>query len=724
MSRFSTLPCFFGFLFGAAAIPTAGKAAPDEVAPIWTSVPGFSGPAAAGVVTVDLDGNGIHESVVSGTSRLESPGPDDRWFLAVIHKRPDVGFRTRTLRRLGPGESFLGRIATTLGPDGAPRVVAVVGNSVAARLVQFAGPELTIVAEAPVSYDFRLHDVADVDADGDVDVVGCPCAEPFTGPAQIRDLATGNVQWTGETPGVRTRVGQLDADPALELVVGGLVSGPGYIVDGATHLTQWTYAQGFNGKIVFGNFHSGTAGTEFAVVGNLGGGGIQGVTRVFRTQPDFAPSAVLTLSDAGGLASADTNGDGLHELVFGTGFASQIGNFVQVISLESGTQFQTYPNIAQTVSGLAVGPLTTPSSLDLIHGAGVDSTGRDALRILDMASGITHFAQFDEAGPHSTVVVGDVRGVQIPEVIRVSWSSEAWDAGPVVQSIDAASGLESRITTSAMRSRGNDEGVTVALAQIDGDPQLEILIGGQDEYDAKVEALDGLSFERQWLSPALATGLSAVAEALLFVPGNGTSDDRVFVAVDGTLISLSAQTGQSLAPPITLASDGPSTLVAANQDDDAALEISFGTGSTVHVFDAETMELDGYMTADPLIIGQRIERDGDSCTQVLVFTNRIERRTCLVGSLLSQRQLGIADATYVDFVTDSHGDLVLGDGHRVFLDHEGQIVERTRDLGNAVGWRNRGHVRVDNGVVHVVVGGQDSVHGIQFGGSLFADSFE
>ncbi len=701
-------------------IPDGTRAA--DIAPDWTSIPGFQGPAASGVVTADLDGDGVRETIVTGTSRLESPGADDRWFLAVIGLRPDVGFRAQQLRRLEAGEYFLGRIDVAHVPGGEPRIVAVIGNGAGARLVQFGGPRLSLIAEVPVPYDFQLNDVADVDADGDLEVVGCLCADTVSGPAQIRDLSTGSVAWTGTSPGARTRVGQLDADAALELVVGGFAGSAGHIVDGASHLTQWTFDAGFNGKIVVGDFRAETPGNEFAVVGNSGGSGTQGFTRMFRSEPDFAATGTLPITNPGGLSVIDTTGDGIDELVFGSGIGQGLANGVHVLSLDTGTGLQWFPQSALTVSGLTVAPLTPGPAPYLVHGGGVDSSGRDVLRIVHMASSITYFHQFDERGPHSSVVVGDVRAANAPEVIRVSHHSESGSAGPVVQSIDTGNGLERRIATSAMIPHGNDQGVSILLAQIDTDPQLEIILGSQDENAPKVEALDGISFEREWVSPSLRADPSVAVEALVFVPSN--DGGRIYAATNGTLVALSAASGQPVAAPVSLPSDGPNTLVAANQDADAALELSFGTGSTVHVLDTGTLEVEGYMTADPPIIGQHIEQVGNACVNVLVFADRLERRECLVGTLLSVRPLAVPAATWVGFVTDSFGDLALSDGHRVLLDHQGQVVEQSEQLGHAVGWRNRGHVRVENGVVHVVIGGQDSVHQIRFAGHLFADSFE
>jgi len=141
---------------------------------------------------------------------------------------------------------------------------------------------------------------ADVDADGDVELIASGFFK-----TSVLDTATWQELWSAR-PADHAAVAQLDADAALEIVLGATWgSNAGTVIDGATQALDWSYQDGCGSFLASGR--CGPAGEPW-FAGSSAGGAI-----VFRTQP-FSP--VWQAQGAGApFAAGDLDGDGRDELI-------------------------------------------------------------------------------------------------------------------------------------------------------------------------------------------------------------------------------------------------------------------------------------------------------------------------------------------------------------------------------------------------------------------------
>lgn len=683
----------------------------SEIRPDWTSYPGLFSPGNNGIVTADLDRNGTDAFITTGISAA-LPGGSALYGLLVVDWRQADGYQIRHIRRL-PGDTVIGGSIVSFRTNaGEPRIAAVLMGTSTSRLVQFAGPGLHEVASVAVPYGFRLNGIADVDGLPGLEAIGCACLNSWEGPGQLLSVTDGSVLWTGTTPGVWTQAGQLDADPALEIVVSGSLAHAGTVLDGATRAMQWSWPDGFDGRVFVGDFRSEGTGNEVAIV-TLGG-----MTTFFATTPVFSPIAQIHTAGTASANVADLDGDGTLELATG---ATQWGN-IRVYRTQTGEVLHTVTNPEHGTPALALARMGPDAAWKVMHAAGLTSSGRDILQVADVATGTSHWIKADEAGPHSSVAIGRTAADGSDEAIFLTHSADSGYGGHNLVILDPATGIERRRFPSVLEPWGGNTGASVAIAQLDADPQHEILVGSDNFYDAKVRAVDPVTMTTEWTSPSLQINLGENVRAMTLLPG--ATAPRILAVADRRLSVLSPTDGSLLWQSIQFATNGDPTLAVGNLDADTASEIAFGTGSLIRIIDTESWLVEATIDAGTPIIGQRIEGSGASCRHVLVFANRLERRLCMSGVLDTTRLFPIPAATYVGFTSDSGGPLVLSDGNRAYLDTNGQIVGRSAMLGSALGWRNRGAFTVSGDTVNLLIGGLDSVQRLQLRPLMFGDSFE
>lgn len=689
-------------LIGATAGWALGFSAAGPAQPLWSVYPGFFSPGGAGIVAADLDGDGIDEAVVTGDAGVP--------FMAVLQASPDAArpYRVVHLRRLASGEAFLGPILKLPGSSGiADRIVATIGTSMQARTVQYAGPALEPLTAAPTTLPFRQSAVADVDADGDLELIGTLGESWFSAPVSIRSLASGAVEWTDTIPSAAVGVGQLDADPALELVVSQTGNSNGRILDGASRAVQWTYPDGFGGRIAFGNFLGSPADREFAVVETWG------KTRIFVSQPSFSPVREYDTGEIQAVTVRDIDGDQLDDLIVGQG---QWGAVI-AYNTATGQSIRSFSNPEHGVSAVAVGQFDGDPGLELVHGAGLTSSGRDVLRILSIADGQEEMTLADEAGPHSSVAMGDLDGDGSEEVVYATLESDSGYAGINLHVLNAASGTLLRSRNNVMEAWGANPGASIRLINLDSDPQLEIVVGLSQNYSARLMVLDGISLADQW---ARTLDGEAVADVLVV---DRSGSPALALAIGGRVLLLDAITGTELWRSVSFLVTGSQTLVAGNLDADANPEIALSVGMRAYVLDPVTGLLDRIIDPGSTILGQRIESSSAGCLHVIVLTTELRRLRCATGDPESRRSLPFT-ATLVAFPGDSRDVLVVGDGSRIRLDGNGVALAEQGDLGPLLGWGNRAIVRSGPERVDVIVGSSDSVHRVRLPAPLFRNGFE
>ncbi|TXH26910.1 MAG: hypothetical protein E6Q99_04020 [Elusimicrobia bacterium] len=684
----------------------------QQIEPAWSFYPGFFAPGVNGAAIVDLDDDGLSEAVVTG-SMGNGFGPGNMF--AIVESR-NGSLRVTRAVPLRNQEELVGRMQVLPATDSSPlRMVVLTNYQNSTRMNTFAGPDMERVGEVTVPSDFIMNQMADVDADGSLEVLG-HSGGPWGGAPMILDATTGAVEWQEVgTDANAIGAGQLDQDAALEIVIGNQNSGiPGRILDGATHAEEWTYFGGFRGTPVFGNFDGNLATSEFAIIEPWG------FTRIFTSTPIYSPISEFETGEAGTFLAQDLNADGVTDITIGEG---QWGSVV-AYSPDTWTTIFNHANPEHGVTGIAVGQLDADASPEVLFGAGWTSTGSDLLRVFDLQTNAIEFDQIDDSGPHSSVLVDDFDGDGSLEVAMATLESASGYEGAMLRIANAQTGEVLRSMHNLVEPWGTNYGAQLFSTNLDGDPQMEIVAAGGYLYDAYIRAIDSTTLETQWEFVSSAVGDVFGSTSLMDYNHDAYSD--IVGVTNQRVVIVSGADGSLLWQSVTL---GPfytgTSVVAANADNDPATEILVSNDNLVLMLDAESHLLERQFTVAAPVIGLSVEGNDDSCRIVVFFDSSLQRRRCDTNVVDSTRAYATGPVNFVRAVQDSAGPLVLADDQFVMLQDDSNIVATSSNIGPQLGWNNRGAVIQDGDTTSVFVGGLISVNRVDFRGDLiFQHGFE
>lgn len=714
--RFSTMRFCLAAL--AIAFPFLGFSQ-AKLQEVWSNLQPAYNPGSAGLLIVDLDGDGTNEVVVSGTTE-PSGGWRGRSHFTVL-KRVDGVFRLVSRVPLARNETFvfseMKQIPVALGQPGV--FLASLQDENGGKLVVFEGPNFRRLRENVIGSRnirgairpelFYVRGVKDIDADGDLEVLGSIGTN-----AQIRDLNSNAVVWTGAEGQQAVDAGQLDADPALEIVVSGDV---GTVLDGATLAVEWTYFGGFQGRPVLGEFDGDSSTQEFAIVG------ASDTTTVFASSPFYSPISDFKAMQTSRSVVYDMDGDGSDELISGTRPLSEIVAYRPW----SWTVAYSHANPVLGVNDLSIGELDGDSSPEIVYGGGSGSGSPAILRIIDVSSDAVEYSAFDAMGPHSNVAVADVDGDGQLEAIYGPIESAAGREGMRVSIADAATGEVLRTWTpdSTVRPFFDHWGPQLAAINLDADPQLEIVVASAFHLHPGVRVLDGLTWELQWEGLDV-EGLQRPLGALGSMFFNEDEVPDLLTSGSGRLLVWDGATGELLWKTDAFAIATPNTnVLAANIDEDPALEILVQNQTTVVAFDSRTRMLEWNLSPDETTIGVSVEGINEDCRIVTYGVSKLVRRLCSTREKSSERAYSLAPATFAKAVEDSLGELVISDGKTVVLQRGNTTYATTGDLGDGIGWNNRGAILRELGGPQLLMGDWSTVRRLALDSDfVFLSGFE
>lgn len=683
-------------------------AAGDTTNVRWSHFPGFYAPGVGGFAAADLDDDGVDELVVTGRSESVAP-PFSTTFIGVLDGPavPGGAYRTTAMRRLAPGGSIAGTLATLRMPNTADRVVAAYYRPSGTELRTYGGAELELSSVLNVPGYYALQQIADVDADGDLEALGCNCVNGsnWGGGLRLISMTSGELEWESSVAS-RPRAGQLDADAPLELVFGtGSNGAPGYVVDGATKAIEWTSYGGFRGPATFGRFFPGSSFGDFAVTERWA------PIQVFAGNPLYTLVRETSISEPISTAVADTDGDGYDEVLVGRG---QWGAIVAYEPQNNSTVFEI-PSADST--SLTVGDFDSDDKLELAYATGLGSSTADSLRVVSIPQGAEEFSMHDETGPHSSVLRADLEIDGHDEIVFATISSKSGYAGANVSVLDARTGDLLRGRPAVMWPWPPEAGLAMLSVNVDADPQLELVVGAAHYTYAQVIALDGVTLQPQWTATL---DTRAVADLALLEVDDGL---RIVVATDGVVVLLDASTGNEDRRSSTYPFENSQRLVVGDVDADGRDEIALSTGSRVHVLDPVSWNRKRLYTMELPVLGHRLEQGAHGCLHIFALATEIRRYHCATGALHSVRALPF-EAGLLQFPRSSFEAVVLSNGTRLSLLDPALGSIDIGDLGTNVGWQNRASILDARNRIEVAVGTDDAVHLIEFRLNVFADGFE
>lgn len=356
------------FLLTCGRAGLASAAASVELGEVNLLVPGYLSGVTADMPTADFDGDGLPDVVALGGLEYSN-------LIQIIGFEPGSGWRVKQSfvpNSGGNGPGIVNLVAWAAA-DGAH--LAFLKN----RLLNvYAGWPLAFVRQIQFDSSVDPNDiqVADVDNDGVVELLVASSAAD--GSLLAYSLTTGDPLWS--IPHVSNYnssllVAQLDADPALEILLGG---SPGVVVDGATHAVEWQYPDGFGWRLHSGRF--GGMAPRFASVDYD--------VRMFQSQP------WTRLWEMGGINAnsstvADVDGDGTDELICGS---NAIPRGIRVIDSQSHAIRSSFDGIDSI--GIAGADFDGDGQVEIAIGLGSRTTppAATSFRVINAATGVAEYS--------------------------------------------------------------------------------------------------------------------------------------------------------------------------------------------------------------------------------------------------------------------------------------------------------------------------------------------
>jgi hypothetical protein len=215
--------------------------------------------------------------------------------------------------------------------------------------------------------------LADVDRDGHMDLVCLASSGSYYGSLSkivVLDPTTLAEKWS--TPelnlGGTFAIGNVDHDAALEIVTAG-----GYVFDGQTHQNEWAYGQPFGSVVDVGDLDG--DGVD-DIVGMVDWSAVRVYSAVYKSPIwEYTPG----WNDMDTLIVADADGDGKVEAIVGNGQWGEVFAIGYNTTLAGPELLWHIDSQNHGVTSIAVGDVDGDGVRDVVWGTGASSSGRDDL---------------------------------------------------------------------------------------------------------------------------------------------------------------------------------------------------------------------------------------------------------------------------------------------------------------------------------------------------------
>lgn len=479
------------------ALPLAHAAAPNYVES-WRflNLGGLTG--FTGIYPVDIDGDGSLEFVAGlgniGTWGIGGYDPDAQTYNLLWRYDHDIGQAQRVFRLFETGNT---RYLWSGFDDGHIEIFDLQTRTLIASFQTGTSPVADVV-------------LADGNNDGVEDAVvltedGVTLYDPLTFAVRVPKIA--------QPPAGRLVVGNVAGDLRKEIVIS---NGHVIRIDGTTMTPVFTAANIFGGELHLANFDA-DAYLELTAHDYEGG---SAVIRVWDLDATPAVKWTRNAFIMNHHHVQDLFGDSTPELVYSTDLG------VRVLDAATGTELWTYQGFCCGTTDFAIYDADGDGQKELLIGAGWQGPAGNFYAV-DFLTKTVEFMSSPLTGLFSAVDVGDVDNDGKAEIVAVSANSGGGGYSGIISVYDAA--------THALEWRNDASFVwdpvytftfyvfAARIANVDADPQAEIILSGVTGIDDRLFVIDGLTHavQAQWGFDmgSVFTGLD-VAD----VDGDGVSD--------------------------------------------------------------------------------------------------------------------------------------------------------------------------------------------------------
>jgi hypothetical protein len=445
----------------------------------------------------DLDGDGTPEIVFPAD--LGGSPTEYAWF--IVSQDPS-GYGEKWVSPTYT-EPIGALVVANIDADPALEVLVAVGS----RILIYDGATHALQRTLPgLRLPTKALAVADVDDDGSLEIVSTDGADLF-----VQDLATGNVEYRGiGLGGVAVAVGDVNGNASLEIVVANGTA-TGYVIGGRQHRVIWERPDGFGSHVAIADAdHDGlndiVSGFDFAT----------GIA-VFDV-PGKLQKEGLPVDRVDALTVVDTDGDRLPEVIYGDAAGVHV---LDGPTLAERWAVPSPPAVFRS-PGIGWGDTDHDGTGELVYGGSATGFAPD-LYVVDGATHALEWAGPDVGGPFS-LAFGDVDADARVEAVSLSARSGANVGGRWLVH-DANTHLLEFTSPPVSPSSAFGRFPQLRLANVDADPQLEVIVAAADFPGESVVCYDGLTHAEQWRRPLSGTSNQQVtALAVGDVDGDGSPE--------------------------------------------------------------------------------------------------------------------------------------------------------------------------------------------------------
>jgi hypothetical protein len=318
--------------------------------------------------------------------------------------------------------------------------------------------------------------VGDIDNDNELEIIDLRPND-----LSVYDANTLTLEWRStDFHGGDVRIANIDTDPLPEIIVTGM--GIAWVINGITRTEKWEYQGGFGFDFWPGDIdHDGMAEIVYITDTSV---------NVFEGDTQTKGWAITGLFDVDGLFVADVNHDGVDEVITGDG---QWG-YIHILRGDNGQEITKIPNPGSGFNEISSGDVNNDGVIEILGGPA-------GAAYPFIASWVTQTILWQSEVLDSPyhVVTGDIENDGDVEIVMASHRTNSGYDNPTIRVFAGETHLI-KWSSEANLSMGLSQ---LVLGQMDSDPALEILVGGNSDYHSRVIAYDGLTHAVDWQSPDL-----------------------------------------------------------------------------------------------------------------------------------------------------------------------------------------------------------------------------